>query len=144
MRVKDLLLFDWTSGESDFAYPLEVSSSVYRVSDIEPLLKHLDFSNPNILEATLDANKSTYQATKPNLLCYGSSVAFCNPANKVQTVFTANRAERRQRLWCGQACQYFCQGIQNKHSKNTQDLCHVRATRKWTMFSSARMVIPGK
>ena len=89
---EDLLLFDWTSGESDFAYPLEVSSSVYRVSDIEPLLKHLDFSNPNILEATLDANKSTYQATKPNLLCYGSSVAFCNPANKVQTVFTANRA----------------------------------------------------
>ena len=89
---KDLLLFDWTAGESDFAYPLEVSSSVYRVSDIEPLLKHTDFSNPNILEATLDANKSAYQATKPNLLCYGTSVAFCNPANKVQTVFTANRA----------------------------------------------------
>ena len=91
---EDLLLFDWTASESDFGYPLEVSSSVYRVADIEPLVNNVEFSNPNTLEALMDGNKSAFKASKPDLLCYGTSVAFCNPANMVQTVFTANRARR--------------------------------------------------
>ena len=93
INVSDrMLAFDWTASELDFGYPLELSSSVYRVSHILPLLNRLDFKNPNTLEASLDANKSAYAKVKPELLCYEASVAFCNPANKVQNVFIANRA----------------------------------------------------
>src|SRR3972149_1807443 len=37
---KGILKYDWVKAEHDFGYPLEVSSSVYRVRDILPLLEH--------------------------------------------------------------------------------------------------------
>jgi putative sugar O-methyltransferase len=82
-----LLKYDWTRAECDFGYPLELSSSLYRTADLLPLLKQVDFMNPNTLEASMDANKAVFQARKPALLCFESSIAFCNPVNKVQTVF---------------------------------------------------------
>jgi FkbM family methyltransferase len=86
------LSFDWTASELDFGYPLEVSSSLYRVSDILPLLNGLDYRNPNTLEAFLDGNKAVFRTTHPRLLCYETSVTFCNPANKVQNICANNRA----------------------------------------------------
>ena len=44
-----ILTHDWTAAEYDFGYPLEVSSSVYRCSEILPLLNRVDFANPNTL-----------------------------------------------------------------------------------------------
>ncbi len=85
-----LLKFDWTISELDFAYPLEVSSTLYRVSDLLELLAQLPFSNPNTLEGWLANCKELFLA-KRYLLCYPYSITFCNPVNKVQHVF-ANRA----------------------------------------------------
>lgn len=83
------LSFDWTSSEYDFAYPLEISSSVYRVKDIMAVLPD-SFINPNTLEAYLDHHKMIL-SHKNLLLCNQYSYAFCNPINKVQNTFN-NRA----------------------------------------------------
>lgn len=84
--TSDILKYDWTLAELDFGYPLEVSSSLYRVKEIYPLLVQLQFRNPNTLEDQLAANKHTYIKTRPILLCGKLSLTFCAPLNIVQDV----------------------------------------------------------
>jgi len=86
----DYLKFDWTSSQHDFGYPLEVSSSVFRVKDIIAVL-HDSFVNPNTLEAYLDNHKIAFYHLRKFLLCNQYSYTFCNPVNKVQITFN-NRA----------------------------------------------------
>ncbi len=81
-----ILKFDWTIAEGDFGYPLELSSSVYRVSDLVPLLRRFLFRNPNMLEGRMAKRASSFRKTRPQLLCYEQSVAFCNPINTVQSL----------------------------------------------------------
>jgi len=90
-----MISFDWSKhGQGDFYYPLEVSSSIYRVGDIKSIIKLFYFSNPNFLEHGL-ASSISLMLDKPFLLCYEKSRAFCNPVNLVQTVSsTAKRATR--------------------------------------------------
>jgi len=80
-----ILKFDWGAAELDFAYPLEVSSSVYRVGDIFPIIAKQPFENPNELEYRLSIAAGAFAAKKPFLLCPERSYTFCNPANVVQT-----------------------------------------------------------
>jgi len=83
--------FNWQSVKNgDFAYPLEVSSSIYRIDDIKPLLEKVYFFSPNSLEWMMYTNILNYR-NRPFLLCFGISPAFCNPINRVQTENT-NRA----------------------------------------------------
>lgn len=84
--TSDILKYDWTFAERDFGYPLEVSSSLYRVKEIYPLLVQIHFRNPNTLEGQLAANKHVYVKTRPNLLCGKLSLTFCDPLNMVQDV----------------------------------------------------------
>ena len=80
-----ILLFRWTDATLDFGYPLEVSSSVFRVSQLLPLLQApAHITHPNHLEECIDRGKSHFVATHPLLLCFEHSVAFCNPVNLVQ------------------------------------------------------------
>ena len=88
-----LLSFDWTTAELDFGYPLDLSSSIYRAADLLPLMKNLDFTNPNTLEMQMDLHKSRFQGSRKDLLCFPESRCFCNPVNMVQTAW-ANRVER--------------------------------------------------
>jgi hypothetical protein len=83
--------FNWKeTGVGDFSYPLEVSSSVYRVSDIKPIIEGIHYSNPNSLEWVM-YNYISRLARKQFLLCFEISSAFCNPINRVQTENTVNR-----------------------------------------------------
>ena len=84
----EIVKYDWTNQEHHFAYPLEVSSSVYRANEILPLLQQLDFPNPNMLEGLMAANAKLYNQARNTLLCFDLSVTFCNPLNLVQTVCT--------------------------------------------------------
>lgn len=86
-----MLKFNWTNAQWDFGYPLEVSSSLYRLGELFPFLSGLSFNNPNSLEGRMAARARLFKKSKPFLLCYENSVTFCDPINKVQTV-TANRA----------------------------------------------------
>lgn len=81
-----VLKFTWVEADHDFGYPLEVSSSVYPVNYILPLLEQLHFANPNTLEEQMSRNANVYAELKPALLCYDASVTFCVPVNKVQSV----------------------------------------------------------
>lgn len=87
-----LLRYAWPQTACDFGYPLEVSSSFYRTADILPVLKTIDFKNPNSLEGNLAPNAGLFERSLPHLLCFESSITFCNPANKVQNVAPDNRA----------------------------------------------------
>lgn len=81
------LKYCWIGCEYDFGYPLEISSSVYRVGDILPLLIHLPFSNPNTMEANMSLNSAIYSSERPHLLCCKTSLLFNNPVNMVQTIW---------------------------------------------------------
>ena len=85
------LRFRWVGQTGDFGYPIEVSSSVYRVADLIGLLRTLPYTNPNGLEQVLSSSSSLFALSKPDLLCFERSVAFCAPINKVQTILD-NRA----------------------------------------------------
>lgn len=85
------LKYAWTSETYDFGFPLEVSSSIYRIFDLWPVLTRIPFANPNTLEFMLAKYKPLYAHITPRLLCYSKSVAFCNPVNIVNTVHR-NRA----------------------------------------------------
>ncbi len=89
------LRFDWTRSEDYFAYPLEVSSSTYRLKQILPLLIRTRFRGPNSLEAQMSTQVDSFRSVFPQMLCFSRSVAFCNPLNMVQTEWT-NRASGRQ------------------------------------------------
>ena len=89
-----ILKYSWTEAIHDFGYPLEVSSSVYRMSDIGPMIARMPgVRNPNQLEELLVAGKPQFGDSHPHLLCFEHSVAFCNPVNVVQTSLP-NRAGR--------------------------------------------------
>lgn len=86
-----ILKFDWTTSELDFGYPLEVSSSIYRLRDIFPVITIQPFSNPNELEYQLAVSANKFSQEMPYLLCPTQSYTFCNPVNVVQN-FVSNRA----------------------------------------------------
>lgn len=74
--------FNWHGAEHAFGYPLEVSSSVYRVADLH--LDALPFNCPNALEGVLSEQAHRYRGSHPLLLCPETSVAFSAPLNRVQ------------------------------------------------------------
>lgn len=86
-----MIMYDYTRGiVGDFYYPLEVSSSIYKSEDILKVLTGYTFNNPNELEWYMHISRNLLR-NKPLMLCYKTSVAFCNPINKVQNV-NDNRA----------------------------------------------------
>lgn len=83
-----VMKFNWArDGDGDFGYPLEVSSSIYRVSELVPLLTSFSFSNPNTLEGNMAGRAKSFRERFPYLLCFKVSVTFCNPINIVQSIF---------------------------------------------------------
>jgi hypothetical protein len=79
-----VLAFRWDDAAHNFAYPLEVSSSVYRLGQLLPTLLRVRFRNPNTLESALAAAADGFAPDHDELLCFRQSVAFSNPVNKVQ------------------------------------------------------------
>jgi len=88
---RNILMYDWTKSEYDFGYPLEISSSMYRLKDIVPFILGLPFENPNVLEERMAFYTDGFKAKRPRLGCYQFSVTFCNPVNMVQRI-NHNRA----------------------------------------------------
>jgi len=139
---RGILKYDWTQGEIHFAYPLEVSSSIYRTADILPLLKRLDFDNPNILEGLMAANAQLYTQNKPTLLCYEQSVTFCNPVNIVQTVCN-NRAGGDQRYSTDKLAEMFEEGFRinvRQYSDLVSNSCHQEVELKFHKADSSAAV----
>lgn len=82
---EDVCAFNWKeTKQGDFSYPLELSSSVYRVSDIKPIIEGIHYDNPNQLEWVM-YNYIPFLVNRSFLFCYDISPAFSNPINKIQT-----------------------------------------------------------
>jgi glycosyltransferase involved in cell wall biosynthesis len=86
------LKFRWPGAACDFGYPLELSSSIYRGELILPLLKEIDFKNPNTLEEAIYQNSVRFRESHPFLLCPEISLALAVPLNRVQEEVKSNRA----------------------------------------------------
>ena len=124
--AKGVLCYDWTTAEYDFGYPLEVSSSFYRLLDIIPLLNQGDYKNPNTLELLMESNKAIYMNKKDKLLCFENSVAFCDPLNMVQTMWV-NRAGNKNIYTPEKLSQMFAEGFRidtDILSSFTPQSCH--------------------
>ncbi len=106
-----ILKYYWPGRQYDFGYPLEVSSSVYRVRDILEMLVQLEFSNPNTLEGQMAANSQLYSQARSSILCYECSVTFCNPVNVVQHVYDQNRAGANPNYTSERLAQLYRQGL---------------------------------
>jgi len=124
--TSDILKYAWTSAERDFGYPLEVSSSLYRVKEIYPLLVQIHFRNPNTLEDQLAANKHIYVKTRPMLLCGKRSLTFCAPLNMVQDVCD-NRAGSEDCYTSNTLSKKFGEGYRiniENYTNFTPNACH--------------------
>jgi hypothetical protein len=89
VKLKDnVLMFGWINGQADFGYPLEVSSSIFSSKNIMRILYGTQYENPNDLEWNMYQCLPMFTATKPLLMCYETSVSFCNPINKVKNTNT--------------------------------------------------------
>ncbi len=93
--AEGMLKYPWRNGDGDFAYPLELSSSLYRAPDMLRLFRGLEFSNPNTLESQMSIRAGRFARRTPYMLCWERSVAFSAPVNRVQTVFE-NRVGQRE------------------------------------------------
>ena len=110
LLLEGILKFNWTTSEGDFAYPLEVSSSIYSVKVMLDLLRGLKFNNPNTLEAQISKRRSRYKRRRPALLCNESSSAFCIPINRVQNTYP-NRTGQNEELSSQRLAEMFAQGF---------------------------------
>lgn len=97
----DMLQVNWTCSVKDFAYPLEVSSSLYRTSDITHMLEQQPYDHPNTLEVMLNGCKHAFSALRPFLAFYETSTAFCIPLNVVQNRFDNRHAAQHD--WSAEA-----------------------------------------
>ncbi|MFQ6609676.1 MAG: hypothetical protein ACE5D7_02630, partial [Fidelibacterota bacterium] len=88
----DLFFYSWSGCDHDYGYPLEVSSSIYRVTDIQTILGQNPVQNPNHFETLLSEHANQIKDRYPELICPRQSITFCIPVNKVQSVIKENRA----------------------------------------------------
>jgi len=118
--------FNWTSAQYEFAYPIEVSSSVYRTANLLPRLRDLDFSNPNTLEGCMAGRAHELSEGRQFLACSEVSLAFCNPLNVVQNVY-ANRAGNRKEYSAEELALLFENGDRinvDKYTNFIPNACH--------------------
>jgi len=113
---ENFVIYDWTQAQLDFAYALEVSSSLYQTKDILPILKNNNFSNPNSLESVLYANLNRF-IRKPYLMCFNKSKAFSNPANRVQKTALTNRYSMKDKYNSSELLLLYEEGFRVDYSK---------------------------
>jgi len=77
----DVLKLDWTKYKCDFGYPMELSSSIYRVSDVRALLQESNISTLQHVENSMWYNSRFRKDMQPNLMCFETTCVFSNPMN---------------------------------------------------------------
>jgi len=130
----NILKFNWTTaGVGDFSYPLEVSSSLYRVQDIQEVLELCDYTSPNLLEWVMYFNLDNFKGI-PHLLCYKTSVAFCNPINKVKKE-NNNRAGKKIEYTLNNLLEKYEKGERGKYKSFSNFIstgCHQEVPMEFT------------
>ncbi|MGA2297763.1 MAG: glycosyltransferase, partial [FCB group bacterium] len=141
---KGILLYNWNGADFDFGYPLELSSSLYRKQDIIGLIMSLDFKNPNTLESEMAKNAVLFASKLPKLLCYKTSITFCNPLNKVQD-FNDNRDGGNAKHSPESLAEQFDNGFRfdvTKYDDFTSNACHQEVDLYFEKEPKVSIIIP--
>lgn len=87
-------VWKWPGTEGSYGYGFSLDGDIFNTSFIKPLLKELEYSNPNQLESILNHPNTLYGKLWPIYkCCYDTSAKLINnPANRVQDEFK-NRTE---------------------------------------------------
>ena len=81
----DLLIWQWSFAESDWAYPLSLDGHFFQREEMLSLLKVIDFQTPNQFELSLQPMNPFY---KPKVgVCFKKSRVVNIPMNRVQNEF---------------------------------------------------------
>jgi hypothetical protein len=80
-KIDNNLIFKWVKQQGDYSYPMSLDGHIFRTNDILPLLKRLNYQNPNSLELNMSINP----INKIKMICYNKSIIINNPCNIVQT-----------------------------------------------------------
>ena len=73
----------WAEGDGYWDYPMSLDGHVFRTAELLPLLRELDFKNPNTLENEL----ALRPLAAPRGICPAEAVVVNIPANRVQSAF---------------------------------------------------------
>jgi len=77
----NLHIWDWREADIGYwSYPMSLDGHLFRTERILPLIKFLDYNNPNTLEGSLANNSFDL----PYMICFNDSKIINIPANKVQ------------------------------------------------------------
>ena len=88
----DYISFNWKHQEYDWAYPMDVSSSVFNLTAMYQLTHQLpSVANPNQFENYLARAVTPTTAKRSIMLCNKQSAAYSIPLNMTQTEYTGNR-----------------------------------------------------
>jgi len=88
------MTWNWNGSSGDFSYPMDLSSSVYRISDVQQLLSEVTpFTNPNTMEHYLHLDRKKLLDRCPRLASLPKSVAFSMPMNVTQEQFENRHAK---------------------------------------------------
>ncbi len=121
------LFYNWPKSQFDFGYAFEVSSSIYRASEMVKMLAVIPLKNPNALEGEMSMRRKWFQNKFPILFCAEKSITFCNPINLVQTENTQSKVAHFHYYDIDQLARQFEQGerIQVMAYNNfTPQSCH--------------------
>ncbi len=76
------IIWKWRAEKYDWGYPMSLDGHIFLTNDIFPLIKTLEFENPNYLEGKLSKNP----INKPFMICYKNSKIINNDVNRVNKV----------------------------------------------------------
>jgi hypothetical protein len=120
------ICYDWRIEECDYGYPLEVSSSIYRVEDILPYMTDENVTCLVMIEGTLNKNKQDFAPKRPYLACYEYSRMFSLPLNNTSG-HPDNRAGELKHYTEGELAELFDGGkrikVENYYGVRTNS-CH--------------------
>lgn len=99
------LQWKFSDGIGDWGYPQNTDMTVYRKSDIQPMLASLNFTSPN----TMEGQWSYLPPTRPHGLCFARSMMVNLPYNKVNR--STNRYNEKKEMSPEEFLQLFEQGM---------------------------------
>jgi len=73
-------IFYWRGEQGDYGYPMSVDGHMFRTKEILPLVKELNYKNPNSFEGLM----ATHSLNLSKMICYNKSIIVNNPCNIVQ------------------------------------------------------------
>jgi len=80
-EIDSLGRYEWCGLDPDYGYPMSVDGHIYRTKEILPLIKKLNYRNPNSFEGQL----ALHSLSHPKIICYQDSKIINLAINRVQT-----------------------------------------------------------